>query len=116
MTLRQMLLNQWLSYSTVHQSPVNLWLHLFAVPVFWVGLSGLLFATLTFELWLWLSGVALLLFSLVVQSSGHKSEGQAPAPFTSVGNAVTRILLEQLITFPRFVLTGGWWQAMNKNQ
>jgi hypothetical protein len=35
-----------------------------------------------------------------------------PEPFTGAGNAVARLLLEQWITFPRFVVSGGWHRAL----
>jgi len=33
-------------------------------------------------------------------------------PFTGPLNAMSRIFLEQWVTFPRFVLSGGWSHAM----
>jgi hypothetical protein len=46
------------------------------------------------------------------QGREHGQEAVPPEPYTSPLNAVARILLEQWITFPRFVLSGGWARAM----
>ena len=42
----------------------------------------------------------------MAQGRGHRLEGQKPVPFRSPVDAVVRILAEQYITFPRFVLSG----------
>jgi phage terminase small subunit len=49
--------------------------------------------------------------SLVAQGRGHRDEPAAPEPFTGPGDFVSRFLVEQLVTFPRFVLSGGWRRA-----
>ena len=51
--------------------------------------------------------------SMILQGRGHKGEAVPPAPFSSPANALSRIFLEQWITFPRFVLTGAWWRALH---
>jgi hypothetical protein len=52
--------------------------------------------------------------SMALQGRGHRGEVNPPVPFSGAGNALARIFLEQWITFPRFVLTGGWWQAFRR--
>ena len=43
-----------------------------------------------------------------MQGRGHKLEPMPPAPFTGPWNFIGRLIFEQWITFPRFVLSGGW--------
>jgi hypothetical protein len=49
---------------------------------------------------------------IVLEGRGHKLEQNPPEPFTSVLNAVGRLYFEQWITFPRFLLSGGWYRAL----
>jgi len=49
-----------------------------------------------------------------VQGRGHRGESAAPVPFTGPGDFVSRFLVEQLVSFPRFVLTGGWLRAWRR--
>ena len=45
-------------------------------------------------------------------NEGKIPYGPKAPPFTSPANAVARIFCEQWITFPRFVLSGGWYRAL----
>ena len=51
---------------------------------------------------------------VALQGRGHRKEPVPPEPFTGLGNALSRIFLEQWITFPRFVLSGGWLRALHE--
>lgn len=55
-------------------------------------------------------GLVLLPFiSIAIQGLKlHKKENLPPEPFTGPSNAITRILLEQLYTFPKYVVSGKW--------
>ena len=57
----------------------------------------------------------LMALSMALQGRGHQREPVPPVPFSGAGNAIARIFLEQWITFPRFVLTGGWWRALRQS-
>jgi hypothetical protein len=54
--------------------------------------------------------------SIAIQGRGHGTEPVPAEPFTGMGNAVTRILLEQWVTFPRFALSGGWMRALQAHR
>jgi len=56
-------------------------------------------------------GGLLLLVPLILQGRGHKLEGAPPLPFRGPFDVVARFTLEQLVNFPRFVVTGGWSKA-----
>ena len=107
---------QWQGYGRYHQSRANLLLHIVFVPLFLVG--NVVFATALVERrWRWaLGGVMLTVICLMIQGRGHGREPVAPEPFTNPGNAVARILLEQWVTFPRFVLCGAWSQALRRSR
>ena len=59
-----------------------------------------------------IGAVAALGISLALQGRGHKMEAVPPVPFESPANAMSRLLAENLITFPRFVLSGGWYRNL----
>ena len=105
---------QWRTYADNHRHPTNLLLHVRAVPLFVVAALTLVYGLFSFgfrPLVLGLIGVAA---SLVLQAQGHKLEAVAPEPFASRKDAVSRLLVEQFITFPRFVLSGRWWRNWRK--
>ena len=61
------------------------------------------------------AGAACTFLSIALQGRGHRREEPVPpVPFSSSGNALARIFLEQWITFPRFVLSGGWSRALRE--
>jgi hypothetical protein len=51
------------------------------------------------------------LASMVAQGVGHKREPVPPEPFKGPFDFVSRLICEQWVTFPRFVLSGGWARA-----
>jgi uncharacterized membrane protein YGL010W len=99
---------QWEGYPRFHRDRVNLAIHLVAVPSFIVS-AVLLAASLATMRWV-VAGVSLLTLAVafLVQGMGHGREVTPAIPFTGLTDAVTRILAEQFITFPRFVIAGAW--------
>ncbi|MGZ6125638.1 MAG: terminase [Myxococcales bacterium] len=100
---------QWEQYPQGHRSRYNLLVHAATVPLFiggvvataaspWMGAQLLL-------------GAALLPVAMAVQGRGHRREAVPPVPFAGPVDVVLRIFAEQLITFPRFVLSGGFASA-----
>lgn len=115
MNLPELLRWQWTGYSRYHQSRVNLLLHIVVVPLF-LAANVCLIVALVRLAWLpALLSLAAMIVSIALQGRGHRQETVPPEPFTGAGNAVARILLEQWITFPRFVLSGGWWRALRQS-
>ena len=103
---------QWENYPVAHRDRVNLLLHLGTVPLFWAGTVLLLEGVARLGWSMTVAGVACLLLPMLVQGVGHKRlEATPPAPFTSPWNFLARLFLEQWITFPRYVLSGGWYRA-----
>jgi len=101
---------QWEAYPVGHRDRRNLILHLATAPLFIAGTAAVLASPLLGG-WPALAGAAAMLTALIVQGRGHRRETSAPIPFTGPGDLVTRFFTEQLINFPRFVLSGGWSRA-----
>jgi hypothetical protein len=105
---------QWEGYPRYHRSRFNLLLHIAAVPVFLVGNVTLVVALVERSWQIGILAVVAMVLSVALQGRGHRQEPVPPEPFTSPLNAVSRILLEQWVTFPRFVFTGGWSHALRE--
>lgn len=99
---------QWSDYAARHRSRANLLLHIVTVPLFELGTLLLIWSIVAG----WAAGVGLglasLVAALVAQGRGHRGEVERPTPFDGPGDFVTRFVVEQWVTFPRFVLSGGW--------
>src|SRR6266496_1617812 len=106
---------QWDGYPKYHQSRPNLLIHIVAVPLFLVGTVSLLAAIAQLSLWLLVVAVGCIVAALALQGRGHRLEAVPPEPFSGPLNFVSRLLLEQWLTFPRFVFSGGvaWSIAQN---
>ena len=111
MNLTELLRWQWDGYPRVHRSRTNLLIHIVVVPLFVLGNIGLVVALLLRALPLGVVSLVTMSVSVALQGRGHKQEQVPPEPFTGPANAVSRIFLEQWITFPRFVLSGKWSRA-----
>ena len=115
MTLRELAAWQWDGYRQYHASRANLLLHIVVVPLFWLGTLGVM-AMVVHGRWLpGLIGGLAMVVSVALQGRGHAMEAVPPVPFSGPGNAVARILLEQWVSFPRFVVSGGWWRALRQS-
>lgn len=107
MHLPELIRDQQQHYLHSHRSARNVRLHLMTVPLFQVGSLTLLFSA-----WLgWqaaIAGITACIAALAVQGRGHRDEAVSPEPFTGPWNFIVRLLAEQWLAFPRFVLAGGW--------
>jgi hypothetical protein len=104
---------QWRLYSEGHRDRRNLLIHAATVPLFQAGTLVALASP-----WLGpvgLAGLALLPAAMALQGGGHRREPVGPVPFAGPFDVLARIFAEQLITFPRFVLTGGFARAWRES-
>jgi hypothetical protein len=99
-------------YAAKHRERGNLLLHIVAVPVFQVGTLAVLYGGVAGGLGSAALGVTAMLASVAAQGRGHRREREAPTPFSGAADFVTRLLAEQWVTFPRFVLSGGWYRNL----
>ena len=103
---------QWSDYATRHQDPGNLWLHIVVVPLFQVATLILAYGLVTGSVGGAGLGVLGMVVSVVAQGRGHRRESERATPFRGAGDFVTRFFAEQWVTFPRFVLSGGWYRNL----
>ena len=111
MSISELLSRQWQGYPRYHRSRVNLLVHIIVVPLFLLGNVTLVVGIVQGS-WL-VAGLAAatMAASVALQGAGHRREPVPPEPFKGFLDAVSRIVCEQWITFPRFVASGGWLQA-----
>src|SRR5664279_755084 len=114
MSFSELLQWQWNGYPKYHQSRPNLLLHIVLVPTFLAGNVGVVVAVFLRS---WILGVASLVvmaISMAVQGRGHRQEVNPPEPFTGPANVISRIFMEQWITFPHLVISGGWSRSLHQ--
>jgi hypothetical protein len=114
MGMGQLLRWQWEGYPKYHQSRVNLLIHIVAVPLFLLGTVALVLAVVQLSLVLLAVAIGCIVAAVALQGRGHRLEPVPPEPFSGPLNFVSRLFLEQWVTFPRFVITGGWGAALRK--
>jgi hypothetical protein len=85
-----------------------------AVPLFMVATVLALYALVRLSSFALVLSVLCFILSLILQKLGHKLEPVQPEPFKNGFDFVCRIFAEQWITFPRFVVTGGWLKNMSQ--
>jgi hypothetical protein len=101
---------QFALYPAGHRDRRNLLVHALSVPFFLGGTIAFSAAPL-FGPWPAVAGAAAMAAALAAQGRGHRLETQAPVPFRGPLDAIARLVAEQWITFPRFVLSGGFGRA-----
>ena len=105
------LADQLADYPRVHADRANLLIHAVAVPVVDAATIGVV-ASLIGRSPLAAVGCAVLAVgAFAAQGRGHALEEERPIPFSGPRNALARIFAEQFITFPRYMLSGGWSRA-----
>jgi uncharacterized membrane protein YGL010W len=114
MTFPELLEKQWSDYPERHKNKVNLLIHIVAVPVVWLAAIQA-FGALLLVLMPGVAGLGILFWALVLvgvslfaQSRGDAMEAIKPPPFAMTKDYAISVAAEQFVTFPRFVLTGGW--------
>ncbi len=116
MVIGELLRWQWDGYAKYHQSRANLFIHIVAVPLFLIGTIALVTALFQLSLMLLAVALACIVLAVVLQGRGHRLEAVPPQPFTGPLNFVSRLFFEQWVTFPRFVISGGWSAALRKRR
>ena len=104
---------QWSLYPDGHRQRRNLLVHAATNPVFLAGTCALIASPLAGVGWA-VAGPVAMVAAMAAQGRGHKAETTAPAAFRGPGDLLARFFVEQWVTFPRFVLSGGFaaaWRA-----
>jgi hypothetical protein len=113
-SIAELLKWQWEGYPTYHRSRVNLLIHILVVPLFLAANVELILGFATGSWVVGLGGLVIMAVSFGLQGFGHRKEQEPPVPYTGIKNALSRIFLEQWVTFPRFVISGGWIRAIRQ--
>lgn len=109
--MRERLLTwQWSLYPDGHRDRRNLTIHIATVPLFMLGNLLVVSSPLT-SWWSALVGLAATAFAVGAQGRGHRLESASPVPFAGPVDGVSRLFLEQWVTFPRYVLSGEFGRA-----
>lgn len=116
MTFSELLDWQWRDYGKRHRNRMNLIIHIVAVPLFWLGAVNVITAVLFEGALHAFSGAILIGLSLFAQGRGHEMEALPPIPFDTRWNFVRRIVAEQFVTFPRFLVSGGWYENLKSSE
>lgn len=112
MTIRRDLLSwQLTGYAAAHRARANLILHVFSVPLCWIGTALIVAGVVLSNERPVAIGIAFWLIARLLQGRGHRGERTPPQPFLGPLDFVSRFVVEQLVTFPRFVLGGGFARA-----
>ncbi len=104
-------------YPEGHQNRGNLLLHAITTPLFLLGTLSLVGGLFALSWPTAVGGLVLLLLTLAAQGRGHKQEQAAPVPFRGPVDVLARFFVEQWVTFPRYVLSGGFakaWRAAGR--
>lgn len=100
---------QWSTYPANHRTRANLLVHVVTQPLYLAGFVATLCAPL---LGRWgLAGPVAMLLALVAQGRGHRGEPTPPVKFDGALDFITRFNMEQFVTWPRFVRSGGFAKA-----
>lgn len=103
-------------YPKYHQSRPNLLIHIVAAPLFLVGTIIFVAAIVQSSLVSLLVALGCIVVSIALQGRGHRLEAVPPEPFSGPVNFLSRLFLEQWVTFPWFVISGGWVAAFRKKR
>jgi hypothetical protein len=112
----QLLEWQWSDYSAKHRNRTNLLLHIFAVPLFEIAVIVLIVGLAAGSGRAMGLAVIGMVAAVVIQGRGHRREPETPTPFAGPIDFITRFFVEQWITFPRFVLSGGWSHNLRRSR
>jgi hypothetical protein len=102
---------QWSIYADGHRDRRNLAVHALTEPLFVLGSVGVVAAPIIATWSLAALGIGLMMAAMALQGRFHKCEATPPAPFRGPIDVLARIFAEQWITFPRYVLSGGFSRA-----
>ena len=114
MNIGELLRWQWDGYPRYHQSRTNLLIHIVAVPLFLLGTIGVVVAIVQLSIVFLVTAIVCVVVAVALQGRGHRLEPIPPEPFSGPLNFVSRLFCEQWVTFPRFVISGGWGAALRK--
>lgn len=105
------LADQFSDYPRVHTERANLLIHIVAVPLFDLSWVAFIAAVVGRSPLGAMASIAVATAAFAAEARGHAIESERPIPFAGLRDVAARIFAEQYVTFPRFVLSGGWLRA-----
>ena len=113
MTFAEVLDQQWNGYEERHRNKANLLIHIVTVPLVWFAalqvFGGLILMLIGVGgLKMWIYAAILVTIALVAQRQGNAMEQAKTVAPANPKDFAIHAAAEQFVTFPRFVLTGGW--------
>jgi hypothetical protein len=106
---------QWSLYREGHRDRRNLAIHAATTPIFIAGTCALLASPIAGAGFA-VAGAAAMLATVAAQGRGHAGEAARPVAFRGPGDFLARFFAEQWVTFPRFVLGGGFAEAWRRDR
>ncbi len=109
---------QYRNYPDGHRDRRNLAVHAATAPLFVVGTGALMLTPFVTGSLLAIAVPALTL-PIVLQGRSHRLERTRPMPFRGPGDFLLRVFVEQWVTFPRYLVSGGFtraWRAAEPRQ
>ena len=100
-------------YPTGHRDRRNLLVHALTNPLFLVGTVAVVSSPFA-GLRALVGGLVGVVVAVAAQGRGHKLEASPPVPFRGPGDVAARLFVEQWVTFPRYLVGGGFaaaWRA-----
>ena len=110
MSFSELIAWAWRETTPVHKNGTNLFIHLFAVPLFVIG-NLLVVPGIFFNHWLLLAAPFCVAVSLALQKLGHSLELVPVHPFMGARDFLRRLYAEQFCNFWRFLLSGQWYAS-----
>lgn len=105
---------QYRGYAERHVDKLNLWVHLYTVAAF-IASAAAAFAHLLSLQWFGvLVSLGVMAAALGLQALVGRREALSAPPFDGPVDALRRVFAEQFVTFPRFVLSGGWMRNVTR--
>lgn len=114
MNLSELLRWQWSTYPAAHTHRVNLLVHVVTWPFFVTGSLLIVAGIILLQPALTLLGLLGASGAAMAQLQSHRFEPQVPARFSNPWDLIRRFLAEQFVTFPRFLLSGGFAAAWRR--
>ena len=108
---KNLLTTQYSEYHQRHTTRLNLFIHILTVPVFCAGLLTLIFGAINLDAIRSMLGAGAMLFVVAAQGFGHAKEPGEKATFLSPLDFLVRFIVENTVTFWRFLFAGGWKKA-----
>ena len=105
-------MSHWSDYPPKHRHPVNLLIHIVAVPLFMLGSVVVVLGIVSLAPMKLVAGLVAMVASVALQGVGHRLEPEPPAPFAGPADFLRRFFTEQWVTFPRFVLSGRFFHHL----